>query len=167
MADLKFSELAALVGTPDDDSLIALSEDDGMSNFSSVKMTLAQLKSLLGSANSGTYTPVPTLDSNVDSATPTEAQWSRVGNIITISGAVSIDQTATGSFQVSFNLPIASDFVAVTDANGCMTTNANTGSNAAGGIIQADPSTDKWVIKGFTMITSAVTWKYIFQYKVL
>lgn len=58
---------------------------------------------------SGTYTPTGTIVANIDTLTPRSAQWLRVGNVVTVSGAVDIDPTTTGSTTFGLSLPLASD----------------------------------------------------------
>jgi len=60
---------------------------------------------------SGTYTPTVAGLANVDVTTANECQYMRVGDVVTVSGRISIDATATGTLtRVSCSLPIASTF---------------------------------------------------------
>lgn len=60
---------------------------------------------------SGTYTPTLTGVANVDSTTKYQAQWNRVGNVVTVSGKIGIDPTANNtSTRVRISLPVASNF---------------------------------------------------------
>jgi hypothetical protein len=60
---------------------------------------------------SGTYTPTVAGLANVDATTANECQYMRVGDVVTVSGRISIDATATGTLtRVSCSLPIASTF---------------------------------------------------------
>lgn len=58
---------------------------------------------------SGFYTPTSSGEDNVTSNTPTEAQWMRVGNVVTVSGRfyIQIGSVITPTF-FEFDLPIAS-----------------------------------------------------------
>lgn len=57
----------------------------------------------------GTYTPTITNGSNVDATTAYACQWSRVGNVITISGKIDVDATInTTATEVGISLPVAS-----------------------------------------------------------
>jgi len=167
MANKKFSELPDASVSPDVDSLLCISELTAPATYESRKVTIADFKSDISSGMSGTYTPTATIMSNVDVATPTVAQWSRVGNIVTVAGSISIDQTATGSWQVDISLPVASNFAAVQDVNGVISTNANMGTSYAGGFLQADPTNDRAAIRGISGIIVATAWKYIFTYEVI
>jgi hypothetical protein len=57
---------------------------------------------------SGTYTPTLTNGTNVSSSTAYVCQWKRVGNVVTVSGRVDIDPTATGATVLGISLPVAS-----------------------------------------------------------
>lgn len=62
---------------------------------------------------SGRYTPTVTNISNADSNTPSEMQYMRVGNTVTVSGGLMINATtATTATIVDISLPIASNFTA-------------------------------------------------------
>lgn len=59
----------------------------------------------------GTYTPTLTNGANVASATPSQCQWSRTGNVVTVSGRVDIACTAAANTLtiVGMSLPVASN----------------------------------------------------------
>jgi hypothetical protein len=60
---------------------------------------------------SGVYTPSLTTIVNMDSATPSEFQYLRVGTTVTVSGKVTVDATTAGVLaQFRFTLPISSTF---------------------------------------------------------
>lgn len=69
--------------------------------------------------SSGTYIPTLTVVSNI-TGTPTANQfiWSRVENVVTINGSISLTATAASNTEVDFNLPIASDLVTKYDLSG-------------------------------------------------
>lgn len=62
-----------------------------------------------GNVFSGTYTPTLTNTSNISSSTSFSAQYMRVGDVVTVSGAVSVDPVATNNTQLNISLPIASN----------------------------------------------------------
>jgi len=69
--------------------------------------------------DSGTYTPTATLSTNMAAATPTVAIWLRVGNMVMVAGAITLDVTTTGiSSEVDLSLPVASDFASSADLAG-------------------------------------------------
>lgn len=61
---------------------------------------------------SGTYTPTLFNVTNIDASTAYVCQYMRVGNVVTVSGKVDIDQTAAGAYELGLSLPIASNFSA-------------------------------------------------------
>jgi hypothetical protein len=69
---------------------------------------------------SGTYTPTATAVTNVTTVTPALCQWSRVGNVVTVSGAVNCVPTAAAVTLTEFrlSLPIASTFSIAANAGG-------------------------------------------------
>lgn len=77
-----------------------------------------------GTANqfiaSGTYTPTLTNNVNVAASTAYVWQWMRVGNVVTVSGKIDIDPTASGGTvtRVDATVPISSSFNAAEQAGG-------------------------------------------------
>lgn len=70
----------------------------------------------------GTYTPTISNLVNLDSATVSGVwKYSRIGNIVSGSGYINVDPTATGPAQFRATPPIASAFSASTDAAGSAT----------------------------------------------
>ena len=68
---------------------------------------------------SGVYTPTTSNLVNVDSVTPYEFQYLRVGDTVNVSGLISIDPTtATTGTSVQINLPVASNVGSVGDVIG-------------------------------------------------
>ena len=66
-----------------------------------------------GNVFSGLYTPTITNGANVDSSTASECQYMRVGNVVLVSGSVTIDATASATDTViDITLPIASSISA-------------------------------------------------------
>lgn len=68
---------------------------------------------------SGTYTPTLTNSLNVAGSTASVCQYLRVGSVVTVSGAVTIDPTAAATATVlDMSLPIASSFSSVENCGG-------------------------------------------------
>lgn len=61
---------------------------------------------------SGTYTPTLTNVTNIAASTAYQCQYMRVGNVVTVSGKVDYDPTATGAVELGISLPIASNISA-------------------------------------------------------
>lgn len=85
---------------------------------------------------SGVWTPTALAVTNVEAVTAFECQFTRIGNVITFSGQVNIDPTATGLCEVTLSIPVPSNFNATRQAGG--TYASNSGSVKDGGCIFAD-----------------------------
>jgi hypothetical protein len=68
---------------------------------------------------SGTYTPTMASGALASGITAEKAQWIRVGNVVTVTGAFIVTPTGTGQMIVTTTLPIASTFTADADVSGC------------------------------------------------
>ena len=64
----------------------------------------------LGNVCGGTYTPTLTNASNTSVRTSRPCNWFRVGNVVTVSGAVTITATTAAATDFRISLPIASTF---------------------------------------------------------
>ena len=67
---------------------------------------------------SGVYTPTTSSLVNLSSASGGTTFYSRVGNIVSFSGAISIDIIISGAWNVSINVPVATNFTLATQARG-------------------------------------------------
>jgi hypothetical protein len=69
---------------------------------------------------SGTYTPTITSVANIEGTTARNFQWIRVGNVVTVSGAVNIDPIAGASTTttIGVSLPIASNLAGIAQLSG-------------------------------------------------
>ena len=65
-----------------------------------------------------TYTPTLTNVTNISSSTAHECVYMRVGNAVTVSGKVDIDQTSPGVIELGISLPVASNFTDDSDLAG-------------------------------------------------
>lgn len=65
---------------------------------------------IAGSSFSFTYTPTLTNGSNVETSTPFEAMVTVTGEIVTVTGAITIDAVNASSVSFNLSLPIASNF---------------------------------------------------------
>ena len=78
-----------------------------------------------GNVFSGTYTPTLTNAANIAASTAFTCQYMRVGNVVTVSGRVSIDPTtASTATTLGMSLPIASDLTEQTQLGGTFSTSA-------------------------------------------
>jgi hypothetical protein len=96
-----------------------------------------------GNIFGGTYTPSLTFGANVATASAFVCQYMRVGNVVTVSGRVSIDPTTANTLTtLGMSLPIASSITAQTQVSGTFSSSGvatnttgpvsgNTGNNRA------------------------------------
>jgi hypothetical protein len=89
---------------------------------------------------SGTYTPTLTNVTNVASSTAYACQWSRSGNVVTVSGKVDIDVNAAGLTELGMSLPIASAMTTQQQLGGAAASSAAASLSAA---VRADFTTDR------------------------
>jgi len=85
-----------------------------------------------GTVGSGVYTPTLTNVANLDASTAYECQYSRVGNVVYVSGKVDVDPTApAAATQLGISLPIASNLGAAEDCGGVAFASGIAGQGAA------------------------------------
>lgn len=113
---------------------------------------------------SGTYTPTITNGANVAASTSAKCQWLRVGNVVTVSGNIQIDPTASGAVTVfALSLPIASNFTVASDlgGTGCASDTVGEGYGAS-----ADTVNDRASYSGVAQTTANHGVSFTFQYEV-
>jgi succinyl-CoA synthetase beta subunit len=108
MANKKISELPLSGALTGDEKI------EGVQNGDNVQMTAQDIADLGGGGASetldaGTYSPSTTNVLNVSASLVGNAQYMRVGEVVTVSGSITIDAVATGVAQVRIPLPIPSD----------------------------------------------------------
>lgn len=118
-----------------------------------------------GNVFSGTYTPTLTNVTNVDASTAYSCQYMRVGNVVTVSGRIAIDATATGPFEVRVTLPVASNFANANEAGGTFIVSGSAG--FAGGSVYADVSNDVFVFNGVAAGTANLSYYFTATYRVI
>lgn len=111
----------------------------------------------------GTYTPIASRLTNLDSATGQVAVYSRVGNVVRVSGYADVNVTAGGSAEFDLSLPVESDFTATTDCAGVGNV-ILAGGVAEGAQVYANATNDRATLKWFAVNTGANTLYYDFQY---
>ena len=92
--------------------LISLQNNSGLS-ISSTAVTAPSASD--GNVYSGTYTPTLTNVTNVAASTAYKCQYMRVGNVVTVSGAVSIRPTSSsGDTQLTMSIPVGGSTISGT-----------------------------------------------------
>lgn len=111
--------------------------------------------------DSGVYTPTVTGVANVDSTGAFESQWQRIGDIVQVTGRISVDATAAATATiVRISLPVASNLANTDHLNGlssvCLDTSGATPITepTTAGIIFAD-TTNNEAILYFTPASNA------------
>lgn len=125
---------------------------------------LGSISTLTGS--SGVYTPTVSNTSNLDSSpTASQAQYCRVGSVVTVSGKVTVDPTATTtSTYFSLSLPIASNFAAEEDCAGTASAIGVAGQCAG---IYADIANDVAIFQWMAIDVTSQNMFYSFTYRII
>jgi hypothetical protein len=118
-----------------------------------------------GNVFSGTYTPTLTNTTNIAASTAAVCQYMRVGNVVTVSGQVSIDPTATGRIVMGMTLPIASALSGATQLGGTFVAAGVTTVNL--GSVSGDATNDRATFDGVVADTANRIYYFSFTYQVL
>jgi hypothetical protein len=119
-----------------------------------------------GNVFSGTYTPTLTNVTNIDSSTARVCNYMRVGNVVTVSGRVTVDPTTSGSnFNLRMSLPVASNFAAAENGVGTFRSGTTTHINA--GVIFAASATDDVSFNIVAEVTANSEYYFHFTYRVI
>lgn len=116
---------------------------------------------LLPTTLSGTYTPTATVVDG-SGATPSLAQWLRVGNTVTVSGSIVIN--STGTFLIRLTLPVTSDFGATSDCCGTMAAIESTVQATA---VKAHASSNQAELEYLAGFNGILEWFYTYTYRVI
>jgi hypothetical protein len=113
--------------------------------------------------DAGTYTPTATAIQNTSGITASVAQYTRIGNIVTVSGSVAFTQGAsTGATQIDLTLPIASTFTTASQLAG--TANDWEQSNQQSGVMKSINTGTKARFYFVTSTSSALTYDFYYTY---
>ena len=97
-------------------------EDDMVSNSATAVPSQQSVKAYVdtvSAATSGTYVPTIVLVANTDAAGVVGTfKWTRIGNIVRVSGRYNVVATAIGVSTIAIPLPVASSFVSDYDLHG-------------------------------------------------
>jgi|ERR1044072_4939553 hypothetical protein len=111
---------------------------DTIASFRADSIKFYKPTNIVGSvALSGTYTPTLTSNVNLTSSSISVCQYMRVGNVVTVSGKLTVDYTASGNASVNISLPIGSSLVNDFEVAGVASSNTT-----VSGVIRADASAD-------------------------
>lgn len=116
----------------------------------------------------GTYTPTGGAGSNIPSVTPQLSQWSRIGNIVTVSGITSITTTASGgTSSFSLSLPVATTMAADSNCAGCGNPQTGTGADNPWQVQSTSSNRTVAQFLGNSGASGVSTVTFIFSYQVL
>lgn len=112
---------------------------------------------------SGTYVPTATNINNTSSITADSAQFTRVGNVVTVSGRIRFTNALTDNSQIALTLPVSSSFTNVRQAAGT----ANDWVAEKVGIIRARESNTTVMLEIKGLNSSAYDIYYTYAYRIL
>ena len=130
----------------------------------------AELTAAIAALNlaSGTYTPTLTNVANLDSSTPIQCQYLRVGSIVHVTGGVTVDPTAGAPTltRLGISLPIASNLGAAEDCAGVACLDGANSTQASAAII-GDATNNRAEMNWASFETISSTFSLSFSYEVI
>jgi hypothetical protein len=112
---------------------------------------------------SGSWTPAPTLVTNLSAGTASTGRYSQLGNTVSVSGVATVTPTAAGSFQLDLSIPVPSNFTTFTDVAGTVVSDQGD----VWGIVKAETVSDRLsIVAKATVGASARNIYYTAQYTV-
>lgn len=114
--------------------------------------------------DAGTYTPTLTNVTNIDSSTAFTCQYMRVGSMVTVSGKVTIDPTASSATELGMSLPIASNLASEEQLGGNASDNT---SNTHAVRIKADATNNRAAFVFNPSGTGSADYSFIFMYQII
>lgn len=169
-SDAELTAIAALVSAADTLPYFTGSGTAALAAFTVAARTFLAAgsasaeRTVLGLA-SGTYTPGLTNVANLDASTAFQCQYMQIGNVVSVSGKVSVDPTLTAtSTKLGIALPVASNFGAAEDCGGVAFASAITGMGAA---ILADAANDRAQLEFISTDVTNQPMYFQFQYEVI
>lgn len=133
------------------------------SNVKMVSTTQALVRSL-PIPISGNYTPTLFNTTNVAASTAYPTWYYRVGNVVSVFGALNIDPTATGAVVLGMSLPIASDFTGSSQAAGGFAESVN---GAQIGAIYANATNDRVTFAYDATNAANILFSFNFSYAIV
>lgn len=150
------------------ETLIVSSGKGASFTFSNSIVTGGSLTATSINANnlqSGTYTPTLTNVANLAASTAYQCQWTRLDNMVTVSGKVDVDPTLTATAtQLGISLPVASSIGAQEDCAGVAFASGVAGLGAA---IRGDAGNDRAEMAYISTDTTNQPMYFTFTYEAL
>jgi hypothetical protein len=117
-----------------------------------------------GGLESGDYVPTLTDVTNVAASVLLDARYQRIGDIVTVFFALSIDATATGATELDISLPVASNFAAADDCTGMAVSDTAAENQAK---VTADVANDRAQLEFTAVGLGVIEWRGSFSYVIL
>ena len=114
--------------------------------------------------DSGTYTPTLTNVTNIDSSTAYVCQYIRIGSMVTVSGKVTIDPTATSATELGMTLPISSNLATEEQLAGTAADNTNNDHPVR---IKADTTNNRAAFVFTPSGNSSADYSFMFMYQII
>lgn len=114
--------------------------------------------------SSGTYTPALTSVANLDSTTGYSCQYMRVGSVVTVSGRLDANPTATATTTIGISLPIASNLA---NANECAGTAFSSEVAGQGAAIFGDSANDRALMQWVAVDITDHPMFFTFTYRII
>ena len=143
-------------------------KSDRMTFASGYHVSSATATGTTPAIQSGTYTPTGTGVSNVNTVDIIErqAQWLRVGNVVTVSGELSVSPSTAGVVVLRLSLPIASALTTAYQLSGSGAWHFTSGNVTAVGI-QGDAANNEAKFTFGSGVNSQEILTYTYSYEVL
>jgi len=114
--------------------------------------------------DSGVYTPTLTGVTNVGSFLAFDAQWMRIGEVVTVSGKFNCDPTTADIVtKLGISLPVASNFTTEEDCGGATGCRTFEGS----GLVFGSAASDRATAEFFPTSAANAAWGFTFPYRIL
>lgn len=129
-------------------------------------VTVSQLATTdISGMATGTYTPTLTGVTNVDASTAYACQYVKIGTMVSVSGRLDIDTTASGAdTELGISLPVASNLTA---SNECAGTASALATVQQAGAIVGDATNDRAALRFFSATAANTSMFFNFLYQVL
>jgi hypothetical protein len=113
--------------------------------------------------DAGVYTPTLYNTTNVTASTAFECRWMRVGDMVTVSGSVSINPTSAADTLLGMSLPVASNFTTALQLAGTAGSHVIKESAA----LYSDATNDRASFRWLATTVGNWAWRFVFMYQVL
>ncbi len=146
----------------DDGNTVSIASGKG---FSVARTAVTAPAAADGNVFSGTYTPTLTNEANLTASGAAVCQYMRVGNVVTVSGNLTMQPTAvTTVTQLGMSLPIASNFAGSSECGGAANAVGVASESVA---IYSDATNDRARFQFVAISTANATFTFSFTYLII